>query len=127
MDMRKLLLLAVLLTALPLAAKIKHKDKRFEPAPLAHRSDATGRYVGPDASYVIELRADGTASMNGSELTNVTIDRNGIAANGRDGKRVRGAFFNRILNGDVAFGILLDEPPFDLGDGAVTRAFYRKR
>jgi hypothetical protein len=123
--MRKLLL--ILLIALPLAAKVKHKDKRFEPAPVANAAAAAGRYLGPDENHVIVLTAEGTGSMNGAPLANIVIDRARFEATAHDGKRVRGTFMRRILNGDVAFGLLLDEPPFDMGDGAVTKAFYRRR
>ncbi|HKO57095.1 MAG TPA: hypothetical protein VJ276_14555 [Thermoanaerobaculia bacterium] len=123
--MRKLLL--ILLIALPLTAKVKHKEKRFEPAPVANAAAAAGRYLGPDENHVIELMADGTGSMNGAALSNIVIDRTRFEATAHDGNRVRGTFMRRILNGNAAFGLLMDEPPFDMGDGAVTAAFYRRR
>jgi len=135
-DMRRalsLLLIAAAL-ALPLAAKEKNKvkDKRFEPAPQARLSDAAGRYAGPDEHYMIELafasgRLTGFMTLDGvrQALTDIVVAGSTFEAT-RGGERVRGRFMNRILNGQSAFGLLLEEPPFELGGGTVTPAFYRR-
>lgn len=130
-------LIALLLTAavvFPLAAKEKHKikEKRFDPAPLARLSDAAGRYAGPDAGYVIELsfagrKLSGFMMLEGVRLPLANIDVAGSSFEAtRGGEPVRGRFVNRVLNGASAFGLLLEAPPFSLGDGAVTPAFYRR-
>lgn len=127
--MRKLaiLLLALLTIAAAGKDKHKHKDKRFDPAPVANAREAAGYYVGPDAQHFLELAANGTGAMNGVPLTNIRIDREHFSAATRDGKPVRGMFVNRVMNDDVAFGIILDEPQFELGGGATTSPFYRRR
>jgi len=135
-DMRRALSLLLIAAAfaLPLAAKEKRKvkDKRFEPAPLARLSDAAGRYAGPDQHYVIELafangRLTGFMTLDGVRLTltDITVAGSSFEAT-RGSERVRGRFMNRILNGESAFGLLLEEPPFQLGGGTVTPAFYRR-
>jgi len=130
--------MAVLLLAAALAhpavAKEKHKtkDKRFEPAPLARMADAAGQYAGPDERYQIRRvfaggKLSGFMMIDGifEPLTDVRVDGSRFEAT-RDGKRVRATFVQRIVNGESAFGLLVDAPPIALGDGIVTPSFYRR-
>ena len=133
--MRRLLpLLLAAAVVLPVAAKEKQKvkEKRFDPAPLARLADAAGQYAGPDEHYSVRLvfaggKLNGFMTIDGITLplTDIRVDGSRLEAT-RDGERVRGTFVNRILNGDSAFGLLIDAPPFPLGGGTVTPAFYRR-
>jgi hypothetical protein len=128
------LLLFAIALALPCAAKEKHKikEKRFEPAPLARAADAAGTYVGPDSSYVITLTSENGKLTGFMVLAGVRQPLTGIEVAGTrfearwDGQRVEGTFLRRILNGQAAFGLLLEAPPIDLGGGTVSQPFYRR-
>lgn len=113
--MRKLAIaLLALAAAIPVVAKTKHKEKRFEPVAITNPAQAAGRYVGIDPDVVIELRGSSgtlrnfkrTATLEhvvyqGSELTATAI-----YAGGRR-EPMQATFVNRVKNGETAFGLLL--------------------
>lgn len=120
--------------------KKKVKDKRFEPVAARNLKDYEGTYVGIDESYVLEIRLgpDGQLAVRSTEagqtvgLSNVKVEGARLTATKTyaDGvtEKFGGTFSNRILNGETAFGIVVDGLNLRL-DGGTTldRVFYRRR
>lgn len=113
--MRKLAIaLLVAAAALPIAAKTKHKEKRFEPVAIADPARAAGRYVGIDPDFVIELRGSTGTLRNFNRtatLEHVVYEGSELKATAAyaGGRRepLQATFVNRVKNGETAFGLLL--------------------
>ena len=133
------LCLAVLCPSQALAQKKnKHKEKHFEPVVRQNLRDYAGRYVGIEDDYVVEVRAesDGTLSVTSREgerearLEGLKIDGARITATKvyRDGTRAEFAatFADRVLNGERAFGLLVEKLWIELPGMTVTQMFYRR-
>ena len=117
----------------------KVKDKRFEPVVHQNLKDYEGTYIGIEPDYVIEIQvtADGrlkvTSLEDGRSVTVTNIKVTGarltadkIYANGQRGK-LNATFSNRILNGESAFGLLVDGLNVHLDGGVMlNRVFYRR-
>lgn len=119
--------------------KNKTKDKRFEPVVKENSRDYAGKYVGIDSSYSLEIQAqaDGRLTINvyengrkallkdirvdGSKLTATEVFEDGTTA------KFEGEFVNRILNGQSAFGIIVDGPLIVSEDLVLKRIFYKKQ
>ena len=117
----------------------KKKEKRFEPVVRQEARDYSGRYVGVEDSYVLDVReeADGrlTATLRedgrevrlrdvrlaGARLTATKIYADNSTA------PFSGTFANRILNGETAFGIMVDGPVKVTEGVTVSRIFYTLR
>lgn len=121
------------------AKKHKTKEKTFETVVRQDPKEYEGRYIGIEPDYVIEIRVapDGRLSVSCLEdghsvaVTNVRLEGARLTADktytdGRKGK-LDGTFSNRILNGESAFGILVDGLDLQL-DGGTTldRVFYQR-
>ena len=143
--MKKLLLVSLgllLAAAAPAAGQKpwkKKKDKRFEPVVKQDARDYSGRYVGVDDSYVLDVRvdADGRLTLTlwedgrevplrdvrlaGARLTATKIHADDSTA------PFAGTFANRILNGETAFGIMIDGPVKIAEGVTVSRIFYTRR
>ena len=145
--MKKLLLVSLgLLLAVAAAAPAagqkpwkKKKEKRFEPVVKQDARDYSGRYVGVDDSYVLEVRADADGRLTatlwedgrevrlrdvrlaGARLTATKIYADNSTA------PFAGTFANRILNGETAFGIMIDGPVKIAEGTTVSRIFYTRR
>ena len=118
MMMKKLIVLALCLAALcPAQAlaqkKIKHKEKRFEPAARQNLRDYAGRYVGLEDSYVIEVSV-------GADVTATKVYENGKRA------EFSATFAVRVLNGERAFGLLVKNITVELAGLTNTQMFYRR-
>ncbi len=120
--------------------KKKAKDKRFEPVVGRSLKDYEGTYVGIDETYVLEIRLgpDGQLAARSTEagqtvgLSNVKVEGARLTATKTyaDGgtEKLGGTFANRILNGETAFGILVDGLDLRLDGGTtLNRVFYRRR
>ena len=118
--------------------KKKVKDKRFEPVVKQNLKDYEGTYVGIDPTYVIEVRlgSDGKLSISSIEgnkrmtLANVKIEgarlwARKVYVDGTTGE-FEGTFCNRILNGERAFGILVDGTQVNVAGLMLDRIFYRR-
>lgn len=145
--MRKLIAVMLIFVALVSAASPqasaqkkakKLKEKRFEPAVKESVTDYAGRYIGVEPSYVLEVRvgednrltgysAEGDRratlreiKVEGSHLTATKVYSDGTTA------RFAGEFVNRIVNGQSAFGIIVEGMRIELGSATLTRVFYRR-
>jgi hypothetical protein len=134
------LMLAIGLAHVGFGQKAKKvKEKRFDPVVRQNLKDYEGTYTGIDSDFVIEVEAAAdeqlrVRALEGGESVRVlninvagarlTADK--IYANGRRGK-LDATFVNRVLNGQTAFGMLVDGLNIQL-DGGVTlnRIFYRR-
>lgn len=121
------------------AQKRKFKEKRYEPATRSALKEYEGRYVGITASYFIDITftPDGELSItsyegereaslkdirfNGPILTATKVYTDGGSEN------FQAVFANRILNGQSAFGLIVDNLNVKLDDLLLTSLFYRLR
>ena len=116
----------------------KFKEKRFEPVVKEHVEEYAGRYVGIEPSYILEIEvsADGSLSavsyegerradlreirLAGSRLTATKVYTDGAT------EKFEAEFVNRILNGESAFGIIVEGMRIELVGATLTRVFYRR-
>ena len=117
--------------------KVKFKEKRFEPVVKQNVNDYAGKYVGIDDTYIIEIEvgADGKLAITSLEagrkamLTGIELNGSRITARKvyEDGATARfeGFFADRVLNGDKAFGIMVEGVNLQFEDLTLTRIFYR--
>ena len=135
-------LLAVLtLCVAPVSAqklKNKQKEKRFEPVVKQRIEEYAGRYVGME-DYYLEVAAatgaDGQLAIVSHEgglqatLQNIRLDGARLTATRvyRDGttKEFAATFVNRILNGDVRFGIMVENLGVKFEGLTLNNIFYR--
>lgn len=118
--------------------KIKNKEKHFEPVARQNMRDYAGRYVGIEDEYVVEVRADegGRLLITSREgkrearLEDLKIDGARVTATKvyADGTRAEFAatFADRVLNGERAFGLLVEKIWIELPGMTVTQMFYRR-
>jgi hypothetical protein len=118
--------------------KNKVKEKHYEPVVRQNVRDYAGRYVGIEDEYVVEVRAgdDGRLSITSREggreawLEDLRIDGARVSATKvyRDGRRAEFAatFADRVLNGERAFGLLVEKLWIELPGMTVTQMFYRR-
>jgi len=118
--------------------KKKTKEKRFEPVAKENLKDYEGTYVGVDPTYVIEVRVgeDGKLSVSSREgnkrmtLANIKVEGARLLARKvyADGTTAEfeGVFSNRVLNGERAFGILVDGAQVNVAGLILDRIFYRR-
>lgn len=145
--MKKLLLLTLSLSLLAAATAPaavqkpwkKKKEKSFEPVVRQDARGYSGRYVGLEDSYVLDVRADADGRLTstlledgrevrlrdlrlaGARLTATKIYADDSTA------PFAGLFADRVLNGERAFGILVDGP-VKVGEGVtIERIFYTLR
>jgi aminopeptidase C len=113
--MRKLVLASLLLAAaIPLVAKNKYKEKRFEPVTITNPAQAAGRYVGIDPDFVITLQGNSGTLHNFDRtgtLTHIFYEGSVLKATvvypGERREVLQATFVNRIKNGETAFGLVL--------------------
>ncbi|HEX8163131.1 MAG TPA: hypothetical protein VF538_14775 [Pyrinomonadaceae bacterium] len=118
--------------------KYKHKEKRFEPVARQDVRDYAGRYVGIEDDYVVEVRVgEGgrlvVTSREGqreARLEDLRIDGARVSATKvySDGARAEFAatFVDRILNGERAFGLMVEKLWVELPGMTLTQVFYRR-
>ena len=132
--MRKLAIaLLALGAALPLVAKSKNKDKRFDPVAIS-QAQAAGRYVGIDPDFVIELNgATGTLRnfKRTARLADVRLDGSELSATAvyAEDRRepLRATFVRRTKNGEVAFGLLVHEANIWIDENMMIQNLFCER
>ena len=125
--------LLILAAALPVIAKEKHKDKRFEPVETT-ASQAAGRYVGIDPDYIVELTAGGGTLRNFARtatLTNLRFDGSELTATavypGGAKQPLRATFVNRVKNGETAFGLMVHDADVRLSYEMMIKDLFCRR
>jgi hypothetical protein len=118
--------------------RYKNKEKHFEPVARQNLREYAGRYVGIEDDYVIEVsvRQDGKLAVTSREgertatLSDISLDGANLSATKTyaDGKRASfsATFADRVLNGERAFGLLVEKLWIELPGLTVTRMFYRR-
>ena len=115
--MRQLAALLLLITAaLPIGAKWKVKEKRFDPVTVTNVQQIAGRYVGIDPDYVLDLKISSEGVISGtirnfgqtSNLRSIRVDGSEFTAM-IDSRPLHATFVNPIRNGEPAFGLLVHD------------------
>lgn len=121
------------------AQKRKVKDKRYEPTTRHALVDYEGRYTGIEDSYFIEiaLNSEGGLSITSYEgerqavlkdiqVAGAIITATKVYTDGAT-ENFAGVFANRILNGQSAFGIIVDNMQVKVAGLTLTALFYKLR
>ena len=125
--------LLLVLAAVPVAAKWKTKEKPFDPVAITDVRKATGRFVGIDPDYVVNLGLDSEGKLTGtvaefgavSTLRNIRID--GAELNATvGGLPIHGTFVRRTREGATSFGLLVHDTDVRIDDVAVSQIFCKK-
>jgi hypothetical protein len=112
------------------------KEKRFEPVVKENIADYTGKYIGLEDYYLEVTRdVDGQLSIVSREgkrhatLQNISLTGARLTATRvyQDGttKEFEATFVNRILNGDIRFGIMVENLEVNFEGLTFNRIFYR--
>jgi hypothetical protein len=126
-------LLLLLVAALPIGAKWKVKEKRFDPVAVTNVQRIAGRYVGIDPDFVIDLKVSDAGVITGalrnfdqtSSLRAIRIDGSEITAM-VDSRPLHATFVNRTKNGDTAFGLLVHDADVQIDDVTMSQIFCRR-
>jgi hypothetical protein len=126
-------LLLLLVAALPIGAKWKVKEKRFDPVAVTNVQQIAGRYVGINPDFVIDLKVSDAGIITGtmrnfgqnSSLRSIRIDGSDLHAM-VDSRPLHATFVNRLRNGDTAFGLLVHEPNVQIDDLTMSQIFCRR-
>jgi hypothetical protein len=132
--MKQLAMLLLLVTAtLPIGAKFKFKEKRYDPVAVTDVRKIAGRYVGIKPDFAVELRVSddgvisGTLRNFGETATLRSIRVEGAELTARvDGRPLHATFANRIRNGDIAFGLIVHDTDVPIDDVTLTQIFCRR-
>ncbi|HYS56431.1 MAG TPA: hypothetical protein VER58_21945 [Thermoanaerobaculia bacterium] len=132
--MRQLPALLLLVTAtLPIGAKWKVKEKRFDPVPVTNVQRIAGRYVGIDPDFVLDLKISDQGVITGtmrnfgqtSTLRSIRVDGSELTAM-VDSRPLHATFVNRIRNGQRAFGLLVHDADAQIDDVTLSQIFCRR-
>src|SRR2546428_13946998 len=112
--MRQLAALLLLITAaLPIGAKWKVKEKRFDPVTVTNVQQIAGRYVGIDPDYVPDLKVSSKGAITGTmrnfaQASNLRLIRgDGAELTATiDSRPLHAGSVNSIRNGGPRFGLL---------------------
>jgi hypothetical protein len=133
--MKKLpLLLLLVIAALPIGAKWKNKEKRFDPVVVTNLRLIAGRYVGIEPDYAINLQVSEAGVITGtmrnfgqsSTLSSIGVDGAQLKAM-VEGRPLHATFVNRTRNGDIAFGLLVHDADVPIEAVSLAQIFCRKR
>jgi len=127
-------ILLLLAAALPIGAKFKVKEKRYQPVPVTDVRQIAGRYVGIEPDFVVELRVSDTGVITGTlrnfgesaALRSIRLDGAELTAR-IDGRPLHATFANRIRNGDSAFGLVVHDVDAQIDDVTLTQIFCRRQ
>ncbi len=144
--MRNFLLLviagAVLVSATPAASKkhkSKHKEKSFEPVASVEVGGYSGHYVGIESKYWVDVKVEtndrievtlyeegARVSLREVELSGSRLEATKVLG---DGTRVpfEATFGERRVNGEGAFGLLVEGDVRIDDDVVFSRLFYRRQ
>jgi hypothetical protein len=126
-------LLVVLIAALPIGAKWKVKEKRFDPVAVTNVQQIAGRYVGINPDFVIDLKISAEGIITGtmrnfgqnSTLRSIRIDGADLHAL-VDSRPLHATFVNRLRNGEGAFGLLVHDADVQIDDLTLSQIFCRR-
>ena len=125
-------LLLLVTAALPIGAKWKVKEKRFDPIAVTNVQQIAGRYVGIDPDFVIDLKVSdhgiitGTMRNFGQNATLRSIRVDGAELHALvDSRPLHATFVNRLRNGDSAFGLLVHDADVQIDDLTMSQIFLR--
>ncbi len=126
-------LLLLLTAALPIGAKWKVKEKRFDPVAVTNVQRIAGRYVGIEPDFVIDLKVSEEGVITGtirnfaqtSTLRSIRVDGADLHAL-VDSRPLHATFVNRLRNGDSAFGLLVHEADVQIDDLTMSQIFCRR-
>ena len=123
--MRQLAALLLLITAaLPIGAKWKVKEKRFDPVTVTNVQQIAGRYVGIDPDYVLDLKVSSEGVITGN-LRSIRIDGSQFTAM-IDSRPRHATFVNRIRTSEPAFGLLVHDADVQIDDVTLSQIFCRR-
>lgn len=132
--MKQLPALLLLLTAtLPIGAKWKVKDKRFDPVAITNVQQVAGRYVGIDPDFAIDLKVSNEGVITGtmrnfgqnSSLRSIRLDGSELHAL-VDSRPLHATFVNRLRNGDSAFGLVVHDADAHIDDVSMSSIFCKR-
>ena len=127
-------LLLLIAAAVPLGAKWKTKEKRFDPVAITDARQIVGRYVGIDPDFAVELRVSDSGIIAGTmrsfgtnaTLTSIHIDGADLTAMA-DGLPLHATFVTRVKNGQRAFGLLVHDADVQIDDVTLTQIFCARK
>jgi hypothetical protein len=125
--------LLLVVVTLPLGAKWKDKDKRFDAVRITDVRQVAGKYVGIDPDYVVALELDGNGKISG------TLTQFGVASPLRDlrisgsqfsasigGLPINGTFVKRVRDGATSFGLLVHDADMNIDKVTLNQIFCRR-
>ena len=124
--------LLLIAAAVPMGAKWKVKEKTFDPVAINDVRKAAGHYVGIDPDYVVELKLDDDAKLNGkliqfgvaSTLREIRIEGSELYAT-VGGLPLHGTFVNRTRDGVTSFGLLVHDAEVKIDDVTLSEIFCK--
>ncbi len=127
--------LLLVAATVPISAKWKEKEKRFEPVAITSVRQAEGRYVGIDPDYIVELRleADGRTISGSMTQFGVTSPLRDLRINGAEltatigGLPIHGTFVRRVRNSATAFGLLVHDADIRIDEVTLSQIFCRRQ
>jgi hypothetical protein len=126
-------LLLVVAAALPLGAKWKAKEKRYDPVPVTDIRQIAGRYVGINPDFAVDLRVSDTGIVSGTFRNfGSTVTLEAIRLEGADltakvnGLPLHATFVNRVKNGQRAFGLIVHDADVQIEDLTLNQIFCRR-
>lgn len=127
--------LLLVVATLPLSAKWKEKEKRFDPVRITNVQQVEGRYVGIDPDYVVDLRLDADGRTISGSMTQfgVTSPLRDLRINGAEltatlgGLPVHGTFVRRVRNSATSFGLLVHDADVRIDALTLSQIFCRRQ
>ena len=127
------MVLLLVAATLPLGAKWKDKEKRFDAVRITDVRQVPGRYVGIDPDYVVSLSLDSNFRITGtltqfgvtSPLRDVAISGSRFSAT-IGGLPVNGTFVKRSRDGVTSFGLLVHDADIKIDTVTVNQLFCRR-
>jgi hypothetical protein len=126
-------LLLLLVASLPIGAKWKVKEKRFDPVAVTNVQQIAGRYVGINPDFVIDLKVSEDGVITGTmrnfgqttTLRSIRVDGSDLHAL-VDSRPLQATFVNRLRNGNSAFGLLVHDADVQIDDLTMSQIFCRR-
>lgn len=126
-------LLLLLTAAIPIGAKWKVKEKRFDPVSVTNVQQLAGRYVGIDPDFVIEVKVSDQGIITGTmrnfgqktALRSIRVDGSDLHAM-VDSRPLHATFVNRVLNGNSAFGLVVHDADVHIDDVSMSSIFCKR-
>lgn len=127
------MVLLLVAATLPLGAKWKDKEKRFDAVRITDVRQVPGRYVGIDPDYVVSLSLDQSGRLSGtitqfgvtSPLRDVAISGSRFTAT-IGGLPINGTFVKRTRDGVASFGLLVHDADIKIDTVTVNQLFCRR-